>query len=372
MAHLQTCEELWELLSAYADGMTTPDEAGRVERHAAICPECARDLRFMRETAHVLADAPEVVPPATLRDSILAATIYRPTWQQRIREAARRLVPTSPLRAMAWAGSAAAIVLVAWAASSRTGQLPAVGGGTDVASAPSPSSVARPLPFSAAPGPKIARITPSVITNAHPKSDSTSPGDSVDLPDDIDMAPPAAAPRIVQASQAKGVSREDSTLRRRAELALLSRADSAARGFGRRSANRNNVAALRPHVNELTPDLQPERVEQPREMLTAPSIDTADMKIPMTAMNTDPMTAAHDATTGPMTTPSAAAQPAERSHVTLAGFTGAETSAPSSVLTLADLRRQLRRQNNESSLAMHPELRLRTRRDTLDVVKSSF
>jgi hypothetical protein len=43
-----------------------------------------------------------------------------------------------------------------------------------------------------------------------------------------------------------------------------------------------------------------------------------------------------------------------------------------SVLTLSDLRRQLRRQNSETSLAAHADLRMRPRRDTLDVVKSSF
>src|SRR4051794_28367889 len=111
MAHIETCEDYWDLLSAYADDAISPLEATRVETHVAACSDCARDLRFMRETAFVLAATPEVAPPSTLRASILAATIYRPTWQQRLSAALRWFVPSVPYRALAFAGSAAVLLL---------------------------------------------------------------------------------------------------------------------------------------------------------------------------------------------------------------------------------------------------------------------
>jgi len=123
-------------------------------------------------------------------------------------------------------------------------------------------------------------------------------------------------------------------------------------------------------VNEFSPSLQPERVEQPKDMFAEPSIDMADMKIPMTAMSTDtsPMRDAN----GGSTVGATVAQPAERSRVTLAAMTSTDSGGPGSIVSLADLRRQLRRQSADLSLSAHPELRLRNRRDTLDVVKSSF
>lgn len=106
------CEALWELLSAYADGLLELDDSLRVEKHVSACDACALDLRFMRETSVLLANTPEVAPPPGLQQAILAATIYRPTWQQRLRESIRYwLVPS---RSLTFAGSAAAIVAVAF------------------------------------------------------------------------------------------------------------------------------------------------------------------------------------------------------------------------------------------------------------------
>lgn len=373
MAQMHTCDELWDLLSAYADGMATRDEASRVERHIAICPGCARDLRFMQETAHVLADAPEVVPPACLRDSILAATIYRPTWQQRIRDAARKLVPTSPLRTMAYAGSAAALLLVAYISSTRAPQIPSGEPRDEIAVVTQPPQPARNNPSTPALSspPRVASSGSARfgIPSVKPKSEETLPDafNAVEPPDSGTVAP---SPRIAQAGHR---TRLDPALRARAESALLARADSVIRGFGKKTAARRDVASARPNVNEAIPNLQPERSEQPREMLTPPTIDMADMKVPMTAMNTETPMPMRDPMRGSdagASTPDA--QPAPRAHVTLASVASSESAAPSSIVTLADLRRQLRQQNALSSASLHPELRLRSHRDTLDVVKSTF
>jgi anti-sigma factor RsiW len=92
------CDAFWEMLSAYADGLLETDDSLRVEKHVAACDACALDLRFMRETSVLLANTPDIAPPPGLQQSILAATIYRPTWQQRLRDSIRYwLVPTRSL-----------------------------------------------------------------------------------------------------------------------------------------------------------------------------------------------------------------------------------------------------------------------------------
>jgi hypothetical protein len=182
--------------------------------------------------------------------------------------------------------------------------------------------------------------------------------------------PPAiSTPRLAQATSR---TRIDPALRARAESALLARADSVIRGFGRKPAARRDVASARPHVNEIIPDLQPERAAQPRDMLPSPSIGTADMKVPMTAMDTETPMPMREPMGGTDPSAAAAAQPAPRAHITLASVASGETSAPISIISLADLRRQLRHQSGLSSESLHPELRLHGRRDTLDVVKSTF
>jgi anti-sigma factor RsiW len=41
------CEQVWDLLSTYADSEATGDEAAIVETHIAVCSVCARDLDWM-------------------------------------------------------------------------------------------------------------------------------------------------------------------------------------------------------------------------------------------------------------------------------------------------------------------------------------
>jgi len=108
------CESIWKLLSVYADGETTPDETAMVETHIAVCSVCARDLAFMQQTSGLLNRVVEVEPPARLREAIFAATIYRPTFAERIVSALRRALAPAGVRygVVAVAGAAAAITFV--------------------------------------------------------------------------------------------------------------------------------------------------------------------------------------------------------------------------------------------------------------------
>jgi anti-sigma factor RsiW len=123
MNRVTECEAIWDFLSAYADGEATPEEARIVETHIAACPECARDLQFMQETAQMLAHTPEIAPPPGLREAIFAVTTRRTTWQERIRTALG-LTGATHYRRLAWVGSAAcalALFGAGWIALLQTG-----------------------------------------------------------------------------------------------------------------------------------------------------------------------------------------------------------------------------------------------------------
>src|SRR5438045_1691297 len=95
--------------------MADSDESAQVERHVAHCGSCAADLVFMRQTALALHDSPLVEPPAQLRQAILDATIYRPTWRQRLAAAwaatfAEMRAPTMALVGAAGATLAAVLL----------------------------------------------------------------------------------------------------------------------------------------------------------------------------------------------------------------------------------------------------------------------
>ena len=77
------CQDVWDLLSAYADGETNAHETEVVEAHIAVCSDCARDLQFMQGAHEALQAIPEVEPPVTLRSAILAATVNRPSLTER-------------------------------------------------------------------------------------------------------------------------------------------------------------------------------------------------------------------------------------------------------------------------------------------------
>src|SRR5579871_4299303 len=56
-------EAIWRLLSVYADGEATPEEAAHVEALLRADPARCQDLAFLRMTAANARSLPEVEPP---------------------------------------------------------------------------------------------------------------------------------------------------------------------------------------------------------------------------------------------------------------------------------------------------------------------
>lgn len=67
------CASLDPLLSLYADGMASPDEARRVEAHLTGCAACRQSLLWTQATRRALSARPIMVPPPDLRARIAEA-----------------------------------------------------------------------------------------------------------------------------------------------------------------------------------------------------------------------------------------------------------------------------------------------------------
>ncbi len=67
------CGTIDPLLSLYADGLASAEEARRVERHLPGCAACRESLAWMQATQRALALRPVVSPPADLRARIASA-----------------------------------------------------------------------------------------------------------------------------------------------------------------------------------------------------------------------------------------------------------------------------------------------------------
>jgi anti-sigma-K factor RskA len=64
--------DLHTLTGAYAADALDDLERRAVEQHLQACPECAEEVRGLRETVARLADAVAVVPPPRVREGVLA------------------------------------------------------------------------------------------------------------------------------------------------------------------------------------------------------------------------------------------------------------------------------------------------------------
>lgn len=74
MANGQECEEVRELLGAYALGALDPDEQTTVSSHLAMCPACRAEAASYASVVEALGvAAPREAPPPSLRDSIMAS-----------------------------------------------------------------------------------------------------------------------------------------------------------------------------------------------------------------------------------------------------------------------------------------------------------
>jgi hypothetical protein len=130
-----THAECLDLAASVALDATDAEDARRVEEHAAGCPECARQLDALRETAAALAlGVPQVEPPATLQQRVIEAARGDPRMieaarqeprmieaaQQEPRPLGRRLWPRRRRVSPAWLVAAASFLVsicaLAWIA----------------------------------------------------------------------------------------------------------------------------------------------------------------------------------------------------------------------------------------------------------------
>ncbi len=319
------CQDVWDLLSAYADGETNDHETQVVQAHIAVCKDCARDLQFMLGTQEALQAIPEVEPPISLRSAILAATVNRPSLTERFATAVRRGLAPAPVRygALAAAGAAAALTAVTIRDSNNPVHY-VPNEPTIVATVPNPS-------------------------DANPSAPS---GLSVDLLDAYEPEPSvtsSAAPRT------RNVRIRRHEHRTGVKLASASRP----------AANRRNAkAAANP-----TPDVRP---NQPAiiEDLSVASVPGYGNDPDVTAEpepTTRTLVASSDSASGD--TSSASAQTSDRGARIV--LTASSVSLdPAQVATLADLRRSLGHQAARN--AADPASTRRDRQIRVDVIRGSF
>jgi hypothetical protein len=304
----------------------------------------------MQETATLLCGTPEVEPPPGLRQAILGATIYRPTWQQRAREMARRLLPAPPVRGLALAGSAAAILAAAYLSVSRTPQM---------------DPTTQPLaPFGG--WPSGERITADKTTlpavpaplNVKPKSSSRD-DHKVTVP--LSHRPSDDDPAFIEDLMRQPVRVVE---KKRSFHGPIE--PSPAPHLVRNVTHR-------PLPSDLAPSLGPDREAQPNDMFTKSPMQTADIREPIgpkggMGILAEPMSKGPLSTRDPSTSMPTAL---DKGRIIALASSSPETSNAGAMVSLADLRRRLRQQNEVQ--IVHPEFHLRGQRDnTLDVLKSSF
>ena len=73
LAQPDDCETIDPLLSLYADGMASAEEAKRVETHLPACADCRESLEWMQATQRILSARPVMSPPPGLRARIAEA-----------------------------------------------------------------------------------------------------------------------------------------------------------------------------------------------------------------------------------------------------------------------------------------------------------
>ena len=122
-------ERMWELLSLYADGEASQEQASQVEQMLRHDAEYARAYTFMQKAGGAIRTIVEIEPPAHLRDAILAKTTRKPTLARRaaVVFGAFRAQLAMPAGRLAFAGgglAAAALVIGIYAG--RSGSVPGV------------------------------------------------------------------------------------------------------------------------------------------------------------------------------------------------------------------------------------------------------
>src|SRR5262249_59397171 len=66
-----TCQELVELVTDYLEGLLSPEEQTRFERHLTICPGCVTYVEQLRETIALTGTLREEDVPPAARTALL-------------------------------------------------------------------------------------------------------------------------------------------------------------------------------------------------------------------------------------------------------------------------------------------------------------
>jgi anti-sigma factor RsiW len=325
-----SCDEVWDLLSVYADGEATPEETAMVENHIAVCADCARDLKFMQSTALVLQDTPEVEPPADLREAIFAATINRPTLQERFAAAVRRTLSPVPVRYGAVAAAGAAAALAAFIFTHQ------------------PEPLTNPVEY--------RPIQPPVVAD-RPAVTPTAPATpSLTLP----TAPSRTAQTTTEhAANVAPVRLTSASRRSRHHTKLAAKMNP--------TAQQKTAATTR--IARNTPAFKAKVTSTPTEVTFSP-IDT----VPVTSdiMPESPMTITEAHVTNPEpvgTAPKTPAPTGGTSRIIVAGSNSINTGQ---IASLADLRRSLRSQSSQISYDPSARTAGKDREIRLDFIKSRF
>ena len=106
---MESCARVISMFPEYADGELPPTESGRVSSHLERCGACARRVERQRNVIAALEALPQVVPPGTFRDSVMARVMAAPLRAPSPRPQHLRLVRTVLYAALAFAAGSAGI-----------------------------------------------------------------------------------------------------------------------------------------------------------------------------------------------------------------------------------------------------------------------
>ncbi len=116
MVQRNECDQLWDLLSAYADGDVSTIERELIQTHIRHCKSCAEYVEFVQSSKALFLEAPRTIVPVDLKYSILAATVNQRVkinfWQ-------KYFVPAR-VQVLSFAGAVAILIVMA----SLTGNSP--------------------------------------------------------------------------------------------------------------------------------------------------------------------------------------------------------------------------------------------------------
>ncbi|GAB4453598.1 MAG: hypothetical protein OHK0029_06780 [Armatimonadaceae bacterium] len=211
------CVRIRPLISAMADGETTPEETAQVQAHLAGCMACESYLAFLRTMTSSLSAMPAATPSSALFDRIAAATYEKPSLWQRMRE---WLVPLPARWAVGGLGTLAAAGLVTMLVLPRVHEMnhPLVAEKTVRMAADSSSKTAADA---ATEGTGAATV--AMADGETTAADVAMPNGAGELPVLAEPARVAAAP---ESTSAKKISMSSSTTITRPKATVAARATS--------------------------------------------------------------------------------------------------------------------------------------------------